>query len=740
MKKEIMTARAVLVAALASVAMTGCHNRDVYMGDRTELEYEAAWGNKFGNVDPQQNWNLATQVNAVVKVGAIAAGSKVCVYDANPYTDDARLLAEKQIFADNVTLGIDMLKGTSQVYACVLSPEGKVQVRGFYDVANGAVEITDSPVPQRKAAILAHAEEACNVTFGATYDLGAYRTVYHPAETKREWDGKTYCLNGRYYRYENGHYYKNTDGDPDGNYILIPDEWQGNWKEFPDQWGINGAWGSPFQDNWKYYTQTEVPAWTEEFSYGSVTELENVSRTAGMSWKQGVGYGMFGTGKFFAEQVKYFDERKSKLDGYNLTEIEKGAAITTAEAGPLSLSMIYGATQISDAFGYFYYEDGQNPDDAPRYILIKNARPQDNIYTGTWGQGAVGDMQLAEWSGYEYALAHKDDTPYEYEIINNNTPMSRYLAEFNKLYVGTRYKVPYFGRDYQQAAATYTFPAGVHIEFFIINNADPEEPNYKQNLNNFNYGTPGENLKIEHYRERTWFAPDFGAVKATTWFYEGTRFIGFEDGGADEDLNDIVLAVEGKLTENPGTEVPPVEPAADTQAWTVACEDLGSTDDYDFNDVVFQVKHASGSTAATVVPLAAGGVFTAKILYNSTELGEIHQLINPNVTTSTMLNTTTFTPAARVVDITVPEDFSMAEGMGGFNVQVAGRGTTVTISGPAAGTVPQMICVPGNWVWPLERKAIESAYPDFINWSQNAQNYEWYKNVQGDKVVPGVTF
>lgn len=737
---KFLNTHVVTIAALACVALTGCRDRDVYQGDRTELEYEAAWVTKFGNVDPQQNWNLATQVNAVVKVSPITAGSKVCVYDANPYTDDARLLAEKQLFAEGVTLGIDMLKGSSQVYACVLSPEGKVQVRGFYDVENGTVEITNSPVPQRKAARMAHAEEGCGVTFGTTYDLGAYRTVYHPAETSREWDGKTYYMNGRYYRYADGHYYKNTDGNPDGNYILIPDEWEGNWTEFPDQWAINGSWGSPFQEGFKYYKETTVPAWTEEFSYGSVTELENVSRTAGMSWKQGVGYGMFGPGKFFAEYVKYFDESKTNLEGYDLATIEKGAVITTAEAGPLSLSMTYGATQISDAFGYFYYEDGQNPDDAPRYILIKNARPQDNIYTGTWGQGAVGNMQLAEWSGYEYALAHKDDTPYEYEIINNNTPMSRYLAEFNKLYVGTRYKVPYFGRDYQQAAATYTFPAGVHIEFFIINNNDPAQPNYKQNLGNFNYGTPDENLKIEHYRARTDYAPDYGAVKATTWMYEGTQYIGFEDGGGDEDLNDVVLAVEGKIKNTPDTDVPPVEPAAEAQAWTVACEDLGSTDDYDFNDVVFQVKHASGTTTATVVPLAAGGVYSANILYNSNDLGEIHGLIDPNAGSSTMLNTTTYTPAAKTVTVTVPEDFSMANGMGGFNIRVQGRGTTVTISGPATGTVPQIICVPGNWLWPLERQPIEQAYPDFSKWSQNAQNYEWYKNVNSDKVVSGVTF
>ncbi|MGN0220634.1 MAG: LruC domain-containing protein [Prevotella sp.] len=731
MRKDFLTARAVLVAAVASVALTGCHDRDVFMGDRTELEYEAAWGNKFGNVDPQQNWNLATQVNAVVKVSPIAAGSKVCVYDANPYTDDARLMAETRLFAENVTLGIDMLKGASQVYACVLTPDGKVQVRGFYDVANGAVEITDSPVPQRRAALLPHAGESCDVTFGTTYDLGYFRD----AETVYDWDGKTYCINGQFYRYEDGHYYMNTDGNPDGNYILIPDEWKGDWNQFPHQWAINGDWGSPFYDGWKYLTKTII-----EHSYGSVTELENVSRTAGMSWKQGVGYGMFGTGKFFAEHIKYFDEVKSGLDGYDLTEIEKGAAITTAEAGPLSLSMIFGATQNSNAFGYFYYEDGQNPDDAPRYILIKNARPQDNIYTGTWGQGAVGNMQLEEWSSYEYAVEHKDDTPYESEVANGNTPMSRYLAAYNKLYVGTRYKVPYFGRDYQQEAATYTFPAGVHIEFFIINNENPEKPNYKQNLNNFNYGTPGENLKIEHYRERTGFTPDFGAVKATTWMYEGIQYIGFEDGGADEDLNDVVLAVEGKTANTPGMEVPPVEPAAETQAWTVACEDLGSTDDYDFNDVVFQVKHASGSTTATVVPLAAGGVYSARILYNSSDLGEIHGLINPNASSSTMLNTTTYTPAVRTVSVTVPEDFSMANGMGGFSIQVEGRGTTVTISGPATGSVPQMICVPGSWVWPLERQPIEQAYPDFCNWSQNAQNYEWYKNVNSGKVVPDVTF
>ena len=38
-----------------------------------------------------------------------------------------------------------------------------------------------------------------------------------------------------------------------------------------------------------------------------------------------------------------------------------------------------------------------------------------------------------------------------------------------------------------------------------------------------------------------------------------------------------------------------------------------------------------------------------------------------------------------------------------------------------------MFVVPGPWAWPLERHAIESAYPGFAEWNKAAgENATWY--------------
>ena len=73
---------------------------------------------------------------------------------------------------------------------------------------------------------------------------------------------------------------------------------------------------------------------------------------------------------------------------------------------------------------------------------------------------------------------------------------------------------------------------------------------YSYNKNNFNYSLPELNKRIQHYYYN-YDSPTYqqgddqtrGAVKATAWTSNGMTFMGFEDGGQDEDLNDIVFWV-----------------------------------------------------------------------------------------------------------------------------------------------------------------------------------------------------
>ena len=84
-----------------------------------------------------------------------------------------------------------------------------------------------------------------------------------------------------------------------------------------------------------------------------------------------------------------------------------------------------------------------------------------------------------------------------------------------------------------------------------------------------------------------------------------------------------------------------------------------------------------------------------------------------------MINTFYRGTPGQPITINVDEDFTMSNEMGKFSIYVKGE-QSITIGAPTKGSVPQMICVPSEWAWPLERLSIEKAYPLFGSWSQSA--------------------
>lgn len=231
-------------------------------------------------------------------------------------------------------------------------------------------------------------------------------------------------------------------------------------------------------------------------------------------------------------------------------------------------------------------------------------------------------------------------------------------------------------------------------------------------------------------------------------------FLGFEDQTSSEvedpqkepDLNDFMLILDPS----------PLVVDEDAESWTIACEDLGSTDDYDFNDVVFSVTHVAGSTEATVQPLAAGGTLETYITWADPRdpsqekkrvNKEIHEWIGLNGQTAPdgfaypMLNTQGEGTAGEPYTITVDPDFHIgitpdADNMGGFAVEVVTKeGKLRNVDNPGLGEAPQMICVTGNWKWPYEKMNIKEAYPEFGPWGENYQHNEWYNYPAAGKTL-----
>lgn len=229
-------------------------------------------------------------------------------------------------------------------------------------------------------------------------------------------------------------------------------------------------------------------------------------------------------------------------------------------------------------------------------------------------------------------------------------------------------------------------------------------------------------------------------------------YLGFDDDNkGDSDLNDLMFIAdpEPKIIDYepvPDPEPEP-EPTPELRTWIIAAEDLGETDDYDFNDVVFSVTHTSGETTATITPLAAGGSLETYVSYNGTRINdgkEFHSWFGDDYTanadgTYDFINTQTSGSPGQSFTIVVGADFTMSTtddplgtSMGGFSITVGNN----TISAPETGTAPQMICVPAGWKWPVERISIKDAYPDFSNWVTDPTSYaEWYKNPVSGQVI-----
>ena len=168
-----------------------------------------------------------------------------------------------------------------------------------------------------------------------------------------------------------------------------------------------------------------------------------------------------------------------------------------------------------------------------------------------------------------------------------------------------------------------------------------------------------------------------------------------------------------------------------------AFEDLGTTADYDFNDVVVRIGVPDATTRQSVVELCAiGGRLTTKIFCDGQQIGE-------EVHTYGQFGTNTFSfsemPLANLGKVNVPEGTSVADL--NINIQVTmENGQVVTVSGPEAGEVPFRVVVSGDengkWFWPVERICISDAYLQFGTWGADMDaNPDWYKTPKDENVI-----
>ncbi|MGN0281390.1 MAG: LruC domain-containing protein [Prevotella sp.] len=420
------------------------------------------------------------------------------------------------------------------------------------------------------------------------------------------------------------------------------------------------------------------------------------------------------------DAIKTIIPENQKSDYYS-TIIQDVDLIVT-ESGPITLTFAYGQTSNSAAIGYYIYTDKS----------VNNTMPEEEQLTRKWleenGYTSSGNTHTIEWN----TTSDPQKLADKFVLIPNmqNIVYSSVHTEMKLLY-------PVGNGVYSE-----TFPAGTKISFFVIPNAYCENGYINAKYTAFSFADM--NYDVHRSFNNGYYsgfdASTYATSHAATFKVKDKIVIGFEDAPAynsqDFDYNDCVFILDGNFKDEI---IPDPIPEEDTpDQWIVACEDLGSTDDYDFNDIVFSVNHLPGSTTMQVTPKAAGGIYAANIYFDGKNLGEIHQLLGYSAGSNglyPMINTGAgHTGTANPIEITVPADFSLASGMSKFSITVEGQGTAVTITSPKVGTAPQMLLLEGTWRWPKEKEPIQSAYPQFANWSSDANNIDWVNSADSSKL------
>jgi len=234
--------------------------------------------------------------------------------------------------------------------------------------------------------------------------------------------------------------------------------------------------------------------------------------------------------------------------------------------------------------------------------------------------------------------------------------------------------------------------------------------------------------------------------------WDERRYHKYYSDGSGRDALDIVFRIP--VGEYPITEPLPYpnRPEQEPQFvdWIIACEDLGGTDDFDFNDVVLSYSFNNGLPTLTL--LAAGGTLDTEIYVKGNLWGEVHELFG--VQKGTMVNTGRYT-VEELPQLTLQEgyDYNYDE----IHYEIDGDLLTYsyiphiqlrTIRDDHDGyaiiydsqylkdknyeqIAPTAMVLKGGWRWPNERCHINDAYPSFPKWVGNKDYYGAFNITEG---------
>lgn len=188
----------------------------------------------------------------------------------------------------------------------------------------------------------------------------------------------------------------------------------------------------------------------------------------------------------------------------------------------------------------------------------------------------------------------------------------------------------------------------------------------------------------------------------------GMYFVGFDYEAAGQDPNQIIPA-DGYYNDW----IVKITPGLYKDAQRVIAEDLGAVGDFDFNDVVFDVRVCSPyyQPYTLITVQAAGGTMPLYI-----EGKEVHELFG--VETKTMVNTGA--KACTVAQFTI----NGAKEAKDVKITVENGEITFNLENADA---PKKICVGTDYEWCAEKQNIKAKYPNYVKYVADPTYKDWYK-------------
>lgn len=728
------------IAAMMTACLSACKEYDITQNFSKDTHYADDFIEEFGDPDPTHNWSMVVpiEVEAQFALNEEYEGGYMKVYTSDPYSADGHILASHIIDSEFIRLPVEAPKDLSCLYVVIELTSGYIQYR--------PVEIVDGK---------------CKTSFGFDPTISNARSNFNTNATDdvKYWEGKV--PKGQYEQVvpdeavtvEGTISYIDNNTYPGKQYIHLHNADINNMNFWM---GVNiYVTGHVTVERWYTGTNTNIyvlegaelilPDNADfEQSNTTFTICDNAQVYARDYFKIGQGNTLYNNGEIYTggfelcnDAIVYNDE---KIEVDNAFSLKNGASCFVNN-GTLR------ANDCSVEGSGSFYNSG---------IVTMRGTSIVNSNNSTW-----------------YNRGHYTTSNLTFESASPNWINECYLKVTKTLYVnlGDGSNLPVNNSYVETQTLDFDnggMVLGPNAQLIVKGSATVNFNPYPRNRGIISTAT-GDDwsvFKAEHVVQKEPYKAEYISyagnliVDCSDHFAQGYSgqypyiyIIGnakFAPGGDN-------YSIPGSDCNEPYNAEVPTPPVDNPQSWIMACEDLGGTYDYDFNDVVFSISHLPGENFATVKPLAAGGTLASVLCYKNVPIkgnvldSEIHYMLNYSATTISgsynMLNSgkgqSTKYSGSPVKIILDNPNASIEDIAKLITVHVIARDSDIAgeysvsqiVTRPEPGAMPQIILVPDTWIWPIEKASIRKAYPGFENWVKDATESDWASTADNNYLV-----